>query len=75
MDEFQRKKLEEIAKDLERQINICQYQALNNLDEVTNPGGKGPVIPDLDRLVKGPLMRALTRMKNLKAQIVSLHNS
>lgn len=47
--------------DITTQINIIQYQVLNNLDTLA----KSPPDPKLlDQLVKGPTMRALTKLKN-----------
>lgn len=66
-------------KDLERQVQIIQFQVLNNIDAILLPEGKpreAPVDPkELDALVKRPLMLALTRIKSVRISLVRLINT
>lgn len=55
---------------LEQAASKLRFQVLNNLDELTNPNGKGAVKVDLellDRLVKRPIMQAVTMIENAKS--------
>lgn len=64
--------------DIEKQIQILQYQVLNNLDSIVCPDGKpnpDPVdIKTLDRLVKRPMMLAITRLKHARSTLIRLIN-
>lgn len=55
----------ELAKDLEAQIGTLQFQVLNNLDEIA-----GSSNPNLDPMVKKPMMRAVAKLRIIKQKIL-----
>lgn len=69
----QERKVEEATADIEGACNTIKYQVLNNLDTLLNPDGKPAEKIDpkqLDQLVKGPLMRAITKIGNARMVIL-----
>ncbi len=57
----------DLAKDLETQIGTLQFQVLNNLDEIA-----GSSSPNLDPMVKKPMMRAVSKLRIIKQKILDL---
>ncbi len=51
------------------QTNILKFQVLNTLDELMKDGKPDPKM--LDRLVKGPFMRAVSRIEEARAVLVT----
>ena len=78
MEEHQRKKALECADTVQKQAEVIQVQVLNNLDSLVEmaTSEQKPIDPVfLDKLVKGPIMRAVAALKRTKIQLVSLANS
>lgn len=85
MEEYAVQKLLPIVDDMEKQLNKIQVQALNNLDELfavqkDSTGKEMPVVVDqamrawIDRMVKKPLMLAVSRLNGDKLMIWKLCN-
>jgi len=78
MDSEQAKAFDVALADMERQINVLQFQVLNNLDTLVCPEGKAnlnPVDPkNLDQLVKRPMMLAITKLKHDRSNLIALIN-
>lgn len=78
MDKSPQVKVQEALLDIEYNCSVIQVQVMNNLDALLNPEGNGTPPAKLDlallnTLVKGPMMRAVTKIKH--ARMVILKNS
>lgn len=70
MNDYAKEKLLEASGIIEANISTLQSQVLNNLDEICGNGVEKIDKQSLDKFVKKPMMRAVTRLRLARSLIL-----